>query len=551
MAPVNAPAIASSTPSKTPAKPLDLGAVVGVIGAGAMGAGIAQVAAQAGHRVKLYDKREGAADDGKEGVRKALERRVDKGKMPAEEAAAVLERLVPSADIDALADCRLVIEAVVEDLPIKRQLFQRLAEICGPDALLASNTSSLSITAIAAGIEHPERIAGLHFFNPAPVMKLVEVVSGLATGDDTAAILVATAEHWGKVAVKARSTPGFIVNRVARPFYAEGLRLLEEGATDAATLDHLMRGAGGFAMGPFELMDLIGQDVNYAVTRSVFDAYYGDPRFTPSLTQQALVEAGRLGRKSGQGFFDYRPEARAPRPALAPKVQVALPGLQVMGTGGPLEGLVRRADAAGVDVIRYSDSAQNNGDSLAPCQPHLELRLGELRLRLCDGRSASECARDEGLTALVLLDLCHDYESASSIGLAASHATTDAQRRLATALLQRLELDVAWLDDIPGLVVLRSVTMLANEAFDALHTGVASQADIDRAMRFGVNYPVGPLDWAERLGLPFVHACLSHLQQSYGEPRYRPSFLLRQRALTPLWPSADARPSTTENRHAS
>ncbi|AQU84105.1 MULTISPECIES: 3-hydroxyacyl-CoA dehydrogenase PaaH [unclassified Halomonas] len=511
-------------------------ATIGVIGAGAMGAGIAQVAAQAGHSVILHDNQPGAAKAGIDNIRRQLEQRVAKGKMTQDDVDNIIARLQPADAINALADSRLIIEAIVENLEVKRQVFAQLEALCSPDTLLASNTSSLSITSIAANLEHPERMAGLHFFNPAPVMKLVEVVSGLATTTKVADTLFDTASAWGKVAVHASSTPGFIVNRVARPFYAEGLRLLQEGASDAATLDALMRQAGGFRMGPFELMDLIGHDVNYAVTRSVFDAYYGDTRFKPSLVQHALVEAGRLGRKSGQGFYGYfreeqrdkhregqREGAAKPQPKFAAPVNAELPALVVQGANGTIAPLLERAQEAGLDVV-HRESLQQDGT------PHLY--LGDLTLALSDGRCAAERAVNEGLEALVLFDLCLDYRSASAIALAASHTTSPESCQLATAFFQRLGMDVAWLTDTPGLVVLRTVTMLANEAADAVLQGVCSVQDGDLAMQAGVNYPRGPLAWADSLGLPFVHRTLLHLQQSYGEERYRSSFLLRRKALS-------------------
>lgn len=494
--------------------------IIAVIGAGAMGAGIAQVAAQAGHPVRLYDNRDGVAQAGIDGIRRQLERRVASSKMAQEEVDAIISRLTPAATLAELADSRLVVEAIVENLEVKRSIFAELETLCSPDTLLASNTSSLSITSIAAGLERPERVAGLHFFNPAPVMKLVEVISGLATDPEVAEILYTTAAAWGKVPVQASSTPGFIVNRVARPFYAEGLRLMQEGAAAPATLDALLCEAGGFRMGPFELMDLIGHDVNYAVTRSVFDAYYGDTRFEPSLVQLALVEAGRLGRKSGQGFYDYREHAVAAAADFAPAVKVVLPPLVAEGQLGIIAPLVARAEAASLEVLRREGFLE-----------HARLQMGGLTLALSDGRCAAERARDEGLEALVLFDLCLDYETASAIALAASPSVDATARDLATALFQRLGLDVVWLTDTPGLAVLRTVAMLANEAADTVLQGVCSARDLDLAMQAGVKYPCGPLAWADHLGLPFVYRTLTHLQQSYGEERYRASFLLRRKAL--------------------
>ncbi|MCG8426177.1 MAG: 3-hydroxyacyl-CoA dehydrogenase NAD-binding domain-containing protein, partial [Chromatiales bacterium] len=284
---------------------LDKSKTVAVIGAGTMGAGVAQVAAAAGHTTLLFDTNAEAIERGIAGISKGLNRLVERGKMDEQQRDAILANLHPVTELEQLAPATLVIEAIIEDLATKQSLFRQLEDICGEETILATNTSSLSVTAIAAKLQRPGNLVGMHFFNPAPIMKLVEVVSGITTNKTVAEKVYDTSLAWGKHAVYAKSTPGFIVNRVARPFYAEGLRALEEGAADAATLDAIMRESGGFRMGPFELMDLIGHDVNYAVTCSVFDAYYNDPRFLPSLTQKELVDGGLLGRKSGRGFYNY------------------------------------------------------------------------------------------------------------------------------------------------------------------------------------------------------------------------------------------------------
>ncbi|MDG9780462.1 3-hydroxyacyl-CoA dehydrogenase PaaH [Metapseudomonas otitidis] len=487
--------------------------LVAVIGAGAMGAGIAQVAAQAGHPVRLYDNRPGAAAQAVDGIDRQLGRLVEKGKLDAAECQAIVARLQPAEALEALADARLVIEAIVENLEIKRALLQQLEALCSPTCILASNTSSLSITALAAGLAHPGRVIGLHFFNPAPLMALVEVVSGLASDPALADALYATARTWGKQPVHTRSTPGFIVNRVARPFYAESLRLLQEGAADCATLDALMREAGGFRMGPFELTDLIGHDVNYAVTCSVFDAYYGDFRFQPSLIQKELVDAGRLGRKSGRGFYDYTEGAQRPTPAALSSEQT-VDGCVVEGHLGVAEPLVARLQAAGLAVTR------RDGTGL--------LRVGDAVLALSDGRLASQRTREDGLANLVLLDLALDYAEASRLGITWAASTSALARDQAVALLQRAGITATPLADIPGLAVLRTVAMLANEGADAVLQGVGSAADIDLAMRAGVNYPKGPLAWADAIGLAALLRTLDNLQAAYGEARYRPSLLLRR-----------------------
>jgi len=277
---------------------------VAVIGAGTMGSGIAQVAAQAGHKVVLFDTRREAVDKALVGLRKTLDKLVEKGKLTAEQAEGIHSRITPASDLKDLAGSGLVIEAIIEDLGIKKKLFAELEGILAADAVLATNTSSLSVTAIAGGLMHPERMVGLHFFNPAPLLPLVEVVPGLATDEAIAPRMTALMQAWGKTPVVCKDTPGFIVNRVARPFYGEAIRIYEEGIADMPTIDAAMKSVG-FKMGPFELMDLIGNDINFTVTKTVWEAFFYDPRYKPSFTQQRQVESGRLGRKSGRGYYQY------------------------------------------------------------------------------------------------------------------------------------------------------------------------------------------------------------------------------------------------------
>ncbi len=288
---------------------------VAVIGAGTMGSGIAQVAATAGHTVELIDTFPAAIEKSRAGLQKILRRLVEKGRLSDSEADAILARIRFSDELKNAANGGLVIEAIVEDLEVKKETFRQLEAACGREAVLATNTSSLSVTAIAAACQNFERVLGLHFFNPAPLMPLVEVVPGISTAKNIVEAARRLMENWGKTTVLAKDTPGFIVNRVARPFYGEAIRILEEGIADTATIDWAMRELGGFRMGPFELMDLIGNDVNLKVTETVFKAFFYDPRYRPSFTQQRLVEAGFLGRKSGRGYYVY-PDGKSP--ALTP-----------------------------------------------------------------------------------------------------------------------------------------------------------------------------------------------------------------------------------------
>jgi 3-hydroxybutyryl-CoA dehydrogenase len=375
---------------------------VGIVGAGTMGSGIAQVAATHGHRVFVFDSDANACVRAKGAIHGILGRLVEKGRLDDESAAAIRNRIEFVRDLKTFGDCGLVIEAVVEKPDVKAAVFHQLEEVVGGDCILGTNTSSLSIAAISGACKKPERVLGVHFFNPAPLMPLVEIVPGVTTSDAVTQTTRALTEQWGKIPVIAKDTPGFIVNRVARPFYGEALRILEEGIADVATIDEAMKELGGFRMGPFELMDFIGNDVNYEVTRTVFEAFFYDPRYKPSFTQKRLVEAGWLGRKSGRGFYDYRDDAARPMPAK---------------------------DAA-----------------------------------------------------------------------------------LSRAIFMRI------------------LSMLINEAVDALFWQVASRDDIDLAMTKGVNYPKGLLEWADELGLDEVLKRLESLFTEYGEDRYRPSPLLRRMA---------------------
>lgn len=497
---------------------LPTGATVAIFGAGAMGTGIAQIAAQAGHRVQLFDARFNAAEDAQRRIADTFATLAAKGKLSETEAKSAGARIDAVHALGDVASAKLVIEAIVEDLEAKRELFHELEVVVAADAILATNTSSLSVTAIAAGLKHPARVVGMHFFNPAPVLPLVEIVSGLATDPGVAQTVYDTAAAWGKTPVHATSTPGFIVNRCARPFYAEGLRLLAEHAADPATIDAVMREAGAFRMGPFELMDLIGHDVNFTVTKSVWEAYFHDVRFTPSVHQQELVAAGFLGRKTGRGFYDYAKDAAKPTPRTeAPR---ACPKrIATYGDLGAANALVDRIAALGVPIERQEPR---------PPFPSGVIAAGGAWLALSDGRTATQRGAD-GVRDLVVFDLAFDYHATTRLAVGRADSCSDAAYGAAVGLLQAAGIAVSPIDDVAGLPVLRTVVMLANEAADAVQQGIASAADIDVAMQKGVNYPRGPLAWADEIGCGYVRDVLVHLMAHYGDARYRVSPLIARR----------------------
>ena len=495
------------------AEALSLNKAVVVIGAGTMGSGIAEVAAAAGHTVYLRDANDAAVERGIGMIRASLDKRVVRGKLDKATRDAVVARVQPTLPDGALAGVGLVIEVIYEDLEAKVKALSALEPLLPTDAIVATNTSSLSVTALAGRLANPERVVGMHFFNPATVLPLVEVVRGHVTSADVADTVFATALAWGKSPVHCRSTPGFIVNRVARPFYGEALRLLQEQAATPATLDAVMRESGGFRMGPCELMDLIGHDVNFAVTRSVYQAFFDDPRYKPSLMQKDLVDAGWLGRKSGRGFFDYREGATAP---VVEDVEASgTPSVvRIEGDLGPARALIEML--AQQDGIRVE---QVPGAGL--------LRVDGLALALTDGRSATE--RAAALSEpVVLFDLALDYRSCSRIAIALSAQGSETDAATAAAFFMALGKRVSLLADVPGMLVMRTVAMLVNEGAEAVYQGIASADGVDAAMRKGVNYPMGPMEWGRAIGFDSVLRTLRHLAASYGEDRYRASVWLQR-----------------------
>ena len=379
---------------------------VGVAGAGSMGTGIAQVAATAGCEVFLFDTNKEAIDKSIKGINDFSEKLFAKGKLNREQVDGIKARIQPAYTIETLQGCDLFIEAIIENLEIKASLLKNVEPLLAENAIIATNTSSLSVTAIAAACKNQERVIGLHFFNPATLMPLVEVIPAIQTNDDLVGDCVNLMTQWEKVPVVAKDTPGFIVNRVARPFYGESLRILEEGIADVATIDWALKTVGGFKMGPFELMDLIGNDINYTVTETVWTQMYFDARYRPSLIQKKMKEAGRLGRKSGRGYYEY-------------------------------------------------------GDSAVVPAPQENVVLGEY-------------------------------------------------------------------------IFMRVISMLINEAVDALYLKIASRDELDLAMTKGVNYPKGLLKWADEIGINIILSTLDGLHKEYGDDRYRASIFMRKMAVDNL-----------------
>lgn len=503
---------------------LEPSAGIGVVGVGTMGSGIAQIAALAGHQVIMVDAVAGRADEAVGRLRAQLAALVAKGRLDAATAEATGDRLGSGDDLGALAPAALVIEAAAETLDVKTALFTALEAIVDEDCILATNTSSLSVSAIAAALRRRQRLVGMHFFNPAPVMRLVEVVSGLDTDPAVAERVAATARAWGKSPIHVASTPGFVVNRVARPFYGEALRAVEERAADPATIDAVIRECGGFRMGPLELTDLIGQDINHAANRSVWEAFGHDPRYTPSLAQRALVDAGRLGRKSGRGFYCYD-GAERPAPATADPTP-APAEVSVQGEWRVWSPLWDRIAAGGVTVHRSPATERAAGSAAGPALA----RTAGITLVPTTGRTATELARELG-GPVAVIDLVREAATSPRWAIAVDDGCPPAARAAAVGLLQAGGAAVSVVADVPGLVLARTVAMLVNEAADVAGRGVARAMDVDRAMEWGANYPQGPLTWGDEVGAAWVVALLDTLGAYHGDGRYRPCPTMRRAAL--------------------
>jgi 3-hydroxybutyryl-CoA dehydrogenase len=473
--------------------------IIAVVGAGTMGAGIALVAAQAGHAVQVIDTQDAALERGRQTTAKSLASLVKRGTVDEAGAAAIAERIGWSTDIASAAPAALAIEAIVERMDVKTGLFRALAEHVTADAVLASNTSSLSIEAMADGVPGPERFVGLHFFNPVPAMKLVELIPSSRTAPAIVDDLEALMRAWKKLPVRVRDVPGFIVNRVARPYYGEGFAAFGEGI-EPALIDHALESAGGFRMGPLTLADLIGHDINYTVACQVYEGYAGKTRFRPQDSQKAIHDSGRLGRKSGKGVYDYSADLPTPpfvTPGSAPQRIEAAPD------AGSLEPLVALAEAAGTNVARNAALAS---DSLLLDGRLLSAGDGRLLANRANVDILLDAARDLTATPTLIVTT----RDTAALALAAGFARLIGKRALA-------------LPDRPGQIVLRTLAQLAKSGFDALADDIADAAGVDAAMRFGANHPQGPLDWAQGFGTARLGAVLSNIAAATGDPIYAPS----------------------------
>ncbi|MES2530587.1 MAG: 3-hydroxyacyl-CoA dehydrogenase [Pseudomonadota bacterium] len=487
---------------------------IAVIGAGAMGRGIAQIAAQAGSEVLLLDSFAGAAEKAREALSAQWQKLHEKGKFDAAQRDVLVARIRPVQSLQDLADCDLVIEAVIEDLEVKRKLFRELEAVVAPSATLATNTSSLSVTAIAAGLKHPERMAGFHFFNPVPLMKVVEVVAGFKTDAAVCKQLSGYARQMGHSAVQAQDTPGFIVNHAGRGFGTEALRIVGEGVADFATIDRILKDQAGFRLGPFELMDLTALDVSHPVMESIYRQYYDEPRFRPSVITAQRLAAGALGRKTGEGFYRYVDGAQqVPPEAPTPEIDT-LPPVWVSPRAARRPELLKLIHTLGAQI---ESGAAPSAQALILVAP-----LG------FDVTTVAAVERLDA-TRTVGIDMLVDDAATKRRVLATNPATRLGMRDAAHALFARDGKAVSVIRDSGGFVTQRVVGTIVNIAADMCQQRVCSPADLETAVRLGLGYPQGPLAMGDLYGPTNMLEVLFNLQTVYGDPRYRPSPWLRRR----------------------
>jgi 3-hydroxybutyryl-CoA dehydrogenase len=492
---------------------------VAVIGTGTMGRGIVQVSAQGGMRVIAYDEKPGAAQAAKDYIAKTLSGLVEKGRVAEADAKAAIDRIVVAKDMADVGKAKVVIEAIVEQLGAKQALFAKLEQVVGPEAILASNTSSIPITAIASQLKHPERAGGMHFFNPVPLMRLVEIIPGLKTAQWVTDAMMALGRRMTREPVLCTDSPAFLVNHVGRGFVPESQRILTENIASAADIDRILTGAPGFKMGPLALADMVGIDIQHSVMESVFAQFYGEPAFAPMNLSALRVAGGLLGRKSGAGWFEYDDGKAAlppipPVPPERPKSVWVFPSPSHADLQAPLIDLFKQA---GADV---ESGEKPSGEALIVINPigyDITTAVAELKL---DGKRT------------VAVDVLFGMKGPRT--LMVTPATDPAMRDAAHGLLAADGQPVVVINDSPGFVAQRVVAMVVNIGCGVAQRGIATPADIDKATKLGLGYPFGPLEWGDNLCAGRVLFILERLHKFYGEPRYRPNPWLKRRAMLGL-----------------
>lgn len=486
-----------------------------IVGSGVMGTGIAQIAIQAGIQVRLFDAREGAAQAARDNLKRTFDKLVEKGKISADNAVAALERLQVATALEQLSDAQLVVEAIVERLDAKQALLTDLEAVVDADCILATNTSSLSVTSIARSCRHPERVAGFHFFNPVPLMKVVEVIDGLATDPAVGDCLQALAALMGHRGIRAKDTPGFIINHAGRAYSTEALQILKEGVAEPADIDRILREGMGFRMGPLELFDLTALDISHPVIESIYNQFYQDPRHRPAALTRLMLEAGYVGRKVGRGFYRYQDgqmiDAQAPQPV--PTVQTFPPvwvGAENEEDRITLGALVQRLGG------RLERGEQPSDEALCLLVPYGR-----------DASSACVCfGTDPART--VCVDMLLDLQRHRC--LMQTPATTPVMRESAHALLAGDGVAVTVINDSVGFVAQRVMAMIVNLAGDIVQQRISTVEDLDEGVRRGLGYPQGPLAWGDELGAKRLLEVLERMSYLTGDPRYRPGPWLRRRA---------------------
>ena len=488
--------------------------VIGVVGTGAMGRGIAQIAAQAGNQVRLFDTQPAAVDKAVQDIGSQWDRLQEKGRMAADAVQACKARLLPASSLQQFSDCELVVEAIVERLDAKKELFAQLEGIVGERAVLATNTSSLSVTAIAAGLKRPQRCAGYHFFNPVPLMKVVEVVAGLRTDPAVCESLAAHARAMGHTPVQAQDTPGFIVNHAGRAYGTEALRIASEGVADFATIDRILKDQAGFKLGPFELLDLTALDVSHPVMESIYRQYYDEPRYRPSVITAQRLAGGLVGRKAGEGFYRYADgKAQVPPEPAAPQV-AEIPPVWVSTRAARRQELYQLLKDLGAKIETGQSPSPNALTLVAPLGFDVTTMAVVERL---------DPARTVGIDLLV------DDAATRRRVLATNPATREDMRDAAHALFARDGKPVSVIRDSGGFVTQRVIAAIVNIASDICQQRICTPKDLETAVTLGLGYPMGPLAMGDRWGPANVLEVLFNMQTVYGDPRYRPSPWLRRR----------------------